>query len=485
MEENGKLIGKGFAIIASPILAWILISNVLVVAGLAGINILFFILCSVGFIFTIFYSFYVLWAPKDIFTTIIEPSTVKFIGYNGKPIKTLDENGLFGGWRWVGLYPFKQILSVTFEKWYSVEQTEKGVKLIEHPERIVNYISTKIYSYASQVVDAETAISREPITIHFIVVAQVTAENAMKFAFGIKNPLGTVTSKIRVAIRDEILRTSYDELFNTTISKTAVREEFGQKIFNGLKEKAADKIIASFKDDYALVCYSIGIIDIEPKDKEANKRKFLAERDREAQLIEANTYAETTVTRAGGQKKAAELIAAGNSNARVAEIVDVAKGIFFANTTLSAADIGFAIQNSPELEKKYSELWKFCIEKALTGYKLGQGGYYQLETNDSGSGGIASSVFQALLASKVVENAPFLTSKPPTPEESPVKGKNKASKNTKESFTEEALLALNMRGLSPEETMKFFKENGVFDEDAQDAFEERGLDYNNIKNIVQ
>jgi len=504
MEENGKLIGKGFAIIAFPIVVWLIISYVLSLVKFNDYNGWILAICFIGLIFAMFYSFYILWAPKGIFTVIVQPSTVMIVGFNGKPTRHLSEKGILGGWRLVGIYPFHQILPITFEKWHSMEKTKDGFKLVEHPEKVVNFISTKKYSYASEVTDAETAVSRASVRIPFIVVAQVLPENAIKFAFEIKNPISTVTSKIEVSLRNKVLNTSYDVLFHTEAevedsegnkdeknkkSKQSMIE-FGQEIFDGLKDSPDDEIIKSYETDFGLTTYSIGVLDLDPKDREANRRKFEAERTREAQLIEANTDAETMVTRAKGQRTATETIAAGNANARAMEIGQSVKQIFCRITGLSEEVADFLSTNSPEeFERKYGKILRDCTENVLTTYKVDRKAFFQFKS-DALSGGsfantIAEGTFVAGIMKDIVQSRNTSPTQPssqsPPPNSTDQKTKEERRKkvpkeNSKESsFENKVKKVLAEAGLDPDKEWDRYETDEAFDEDAKNALYAAGV----------
>ncbi|MCK9577917.1 hypothetical protein M0R01_00290 [bacterium] len=506
-EGNKKILMKGFGVIFFPIVVWILISNIFTIAGIGNLNFLVFGLCFIAFFVALFYSFYILWAPKGIFTVIVQPSTVMIVGYNGRPIKILDEKGFMGGWNIVGIYPFHQILPITFEKWHSMEKTKDGFRLIEHPEKVVNFISTKKYSYASEVPDADTAVSRAFVRIPFIVVAQVKPENAIKFAFGVKNPISTVTSKIEVGLRNKVLHTRYDDLFHTEIEtevdgkkKQQSMIEFGQEVFDGLKDNPEDSIIKNYEDEFGLTTYSIGVLDLDPKDREANKRKFEAERTREARIIEANTDKDTMITRAEGQRIATETIATGNANAMSIEISSSMQ-TFCRMTHLSEEEVNFLIKFSPEeFMEKYGQIFYKCYEGVIMLLKANRKALFHLQTDggNEGMGNLLNTIVGGTYAAGMIKDVlgNYQSQSPATPTNSPSpktekpkvdKSPKKESSNPSPSngLKDEVIAAFEIMGCNPEEELEHYKTNDEFTEEGTKALIRAGIEIEEEKNLFK
>jgi hypothetical protein len=358
MNENTKLVLKGLGLIISPILIGIVVSTLLPL-DLAWIGLL--ILTGVLAVY-VFYSWF---APRGIFTVIMKPATAMFVGLNGQLSKELICGGkekassVFGGWRVVGVYPFHQILPIKFEEWYTVDPA--GRELIIHPPEVVNAVSLKTYSYGVQVTDAETAITREPLSLLMVVVAHIS--NPETFVFGVKNPITTVTKIIEAKVRAKINQKSFDEILTTP------KDDFSEEVKQGLEPYFSD-----FKKNYGITVEEIRIINIKVADEQANKEKFLATMKKEVRLIELDVIRKEADTKAYQQSmetmgavKMAFLNALGFDNKSQDSDKDKDK------------DKAITEEDLQRLRRENPELWKRAEEFVFLRMKVDGQAYVQIE----------------------------------------------------------------------------------------------------------
>jgi hypothetical protein len=520
MEENGKLIGKGFAIIASPILAWLLISNIFAVAGLAGLNLWVFLFCLIGFFVTTIYSFYILWAPRDIFTTIIGPTELRIVGLNKKPTRVLfndpDYKGRFsywlGNWFAIGLYPFHSLLEFPFRKWESFESfNEKTGEITSrvHPEKNVKGLYIKKYMYMGRLIDAESANENEPISVFFYIIARIATQKGeylkiplpIVFAFHSKDPIQMTLLEIIEVMRKMIAKMTYVTVFNEDGSAAKnIKEGFANLVYENLNSineeegryKYASEInkkisyIEYFKEFFGLEVLALGIINLTSKNAEYVQQIFRNQKIGEANLIEAEFYTQIVEKKATGDARAIKKIAKAQAEA----IGEAAINMLISE--IGEDKVEFLRKNSPQ---ELTSLLKKNMKIAANMAYANRGAFYRWEGNNASNGSFPELVSQAGVIAEVLNkqkntfpktssvNQESFGSQMPLPSSDSVQKEKKKEKkegpkkNSKESsFENRVREALSDAGRDPDKEWIEYENTGKFSEKAQEIIDIYGID---------
>ncbi|MFA5080226.1 MAG: hypothetical protein WC472_01205 [Candidatus Paceibacterota bacterium] len=490
--QKKKQILKGYVILLIPIILNYIITSLLSYVGILQFNGTIVTIFFIVFLISLFYVLIVLWIPNEIALVIMEPGTGIVIGLLGAPVREYhniveEKKRWYGGIRIVGIPGLHNILQGEIE----AHNVVKGKVLIEKPKSIVDKVSMMERSYGEEIFSLDTS-DKQPLYVRYMIKGKVVG--IINFLFGVDKPIKMSILTIDGALRQKIQENEFDFIFSTG------KQVLGDIIWKELVEK---KEIERAKKKYGLEIIQFIILNIDLTDNEAVRATFLAKQAGKAKVAAAVLAAEALITQAEGEKKA-EIIAAeakkkatiiiaeGNSEGLAEEIGGSARLNFCKATSMSLETFDTTMQLSPdEITKGFGGLWDKIVSATEKAYELRKGGYFHYDTN--GGSGISNSIFEASLAAGIAKDKlPFLKEPEDKLKNSssskkiePVKASKEEKLTKSSSFTEQALLALQTEGLSPEETMKYFKENGIFDEDAQGAFEEQGLNYNDINNIIQ
>jgi len=509
-KTNRRILAEGFGLIFAPIIVWLLITNLFSFVGLAGLNGWVFLFCLIAFILLIFFVPYLMWAPRNIFFTFVEPSTRVFVGFNGKPVDALSENGKFGGFRFVGFYPFHQRLSFTFRKWKSLEKIADGKIIIkEHPEQKVDFIYMKKYSYLEVLPEAETANENEDVTVHYFIVAQAADEKNLlfRFAFQVKDPIGITLLEIQTVMREEIRQTTYEDLFNVGGKEEEkkkndindIKEEFGKKIFNVLNTKTRHieggekyTYIQYFREYLGLDVFNLGVIDLRASDSEIVKEIFRKRREGQALRVTAEAKRDALITETEGRVRAIEMEAAAQANSVDIQIGQTAMKLL--RQQISEADLKLLMEVSPsEIENRIKE----CIRIATNAYMARNGAYFNFDTPEGGGGGIGPVIGQAAILANLMGNLTKKPSDTPTGSGQPAKAQPLSSLDNKKpssepeeesgkkgkKFSKEVVKALEAKDVKPDEELEYYIANDDFTDDGLKALIEAGIDYGDEKKL--
>jgi hypothetical protein len=242
---------------------------------------------------TVYFGF----APMNIFWTFVYEGTAKSVVAGGQVVNMFvqkrgckaDEDGfivalgpgekdpqhLFGGLRFYGIWPFRDIYGYDFS-WTSVSQ-QGEVK--EHPKEHLDYILLMDDVYWFKVAEVEDA-DLIPIDLEGLLAIRIV--NPYRALFRVQDWLEMVINRVKVEVRKVITENPYSELIKK-------REALGKAMFDELKSLRDE-----LKDLYGVELLKIEIKQINPHDekiRELTLRKVTAEREREAIIVEADAEA--------------------------------------------------------------------------------------------------------------------------------------------------------------------------------------------------
>jgi hypothetical protein len=256
-------------------------------------NILLVVLLSSPVWFFLFVYFYL--APNNKFFTFVKEGKAKLIMKGGECVKTLiqfkgytidhvtgkvvrgEEKHLFGGLRFYGLWPLYDVTIYDF-KWTNVDH--KGQIIIHEPETL-DYVLLRDDVYWANVEDAE---DKNLLPLDIEVTLTIRVVNPYKAIFNVQNWLETVINRIKPAIRDSVTGKEFEELIKN-------EKDIGKEIFRKLSESSEGvPLLQEFEESYGARIKAIEIKDINPPEehRKATLKKFLAKREREAVVVNAD-----------------------------------------------------------------------------------------------------------------------------------------------------------------------------------------------------
>jgi len=235
-------------------------------------------------------------APNNMFFTFVDESTAKIVVRGGQVRKvlvqlkehTLDqdwnivlgqERHLFGGLRWIGIWPLDEMYIYQF-RWTNV--LHDGT-VQPHPAEWLDYILLKQDVYYFTETAAEDA-DLLPLEVEVLLTLKVV--NPYKALFAVQDWLEAVINRYRPAVRDRVAQDRYETLINQKGSMA-----------NELLASSAD-VRQQFLDEYGVEVIAVEIKDIEPPEEHRNAtlQKWLAERDAERVRVGAEAEADRTTT---------------------------------------------------------------------------------------------------------------------------------------------------------------------------------------------
>jgi len=244
-------------------------------------------------------------APRNLWFTFVKEGTAKIVVKGGEFKKvliqwkdhTLDKEWnvidgeepwhLFGGLRYYGFWPVMALYSYRFQ-WSGV--TENG-DIQHHPKEWFDYILLKDDVYWFKVEKAE---DRDLLPLDVEMVVTLKAVNPYRALFRIQSWLETVINRTRPAVRDIVGEKRFKEMINH-------KEELGGEVMKILTDRG---LLKEFRDDYGIEIKKVQIKEINPPEiyQEATLKQYLAKRERERIVIEADAEKRKLETIAKGEK---------------------------------------------------------------------------------------------------------------------------------------------------------------------------------------
>lgn len=183
----------------------------------------------------------------------------------------------FGGFRYYGFHPIKDIYTYKF-KWSGV--TEDG-KVVSHPPELLDYILLKDDVYWAKIEKSED-VNTLPLDIGIVLTIRVV--NPLKALFEVQSWLETVINRTKPAVRDTVTQAEYA----TWIKKP---EAMGDEIFKKLEERG---LLGEFRSRYGIKIRKIQVKEINPPEeyRERTLAPYLAKLEKEAIVTRAEAEEE-------------------------------------------------------------------------------------------------------------------------------------------------------------------------------------------------
>jgi len=263
------------------------------------------------FVLTNILLIYWVLAPENMFFTFVPENKVKFIVAGNKLRKilissdhyTLDKNynvvpgrseSILGGLYFYGIWPISDVMTYKFE-WSNI--TGSG-EVISHNE-ILDTMILKTDMYLVNVEKAEDA-DLVPLDLKVVVTARIT--NPYKAMFVAQSWLEYVTNIVKTTVRNEMRKHCFIDLIGGGKSNTHF-SSLGGNIFAQMNVSGE---INDLKNSYGVEISDIRIETIDPHDsnlRELTLKKIVAEKQAEADLIEAQGKAKAFKERAEAWKE--------------------------------------------------------------------------------------------------------------------------------------------------------------------------------------
>lgn len=258
------------------------------------------LLVVVGIGYGLFRLFWLL-AHTDRFFTFVNEGTAKVVMRTGKAFRVLiqyegraldqdgnlvpgEERHLFGGLRWIGLWPFHYLYRYGFE-WGSSQ--EDGTLVVKAEE--LDYILLKQDVYAFEMGEVEDS---DALPLRVRVLLTIKIANPYKALFTVHKWLETVINRFQPMVRDRIGESSYRELL-------VQKGSLGGELY-----RASGKIRRRFLSQYGVEVLAVEVGKIDPPEaqREETLRAWTAQREAERVGIEAEAEAGRRRTVAEGEK---------------------------------------------------------------------------------------------------------------------------------------------------------------------------------------
>lgn len=259
---------------------------------------------TVGAIGTIICGFllaYSWWAPRNLFFTFVPEGKAKIVvrgdafkkvlmQWEGRSLAgSLPPPGTaigdvvdsparktwFGGLKFYGLWPLDDIYLYSFS-WTSI--ADNGT-LQPHVRELLDYIIVKDDVYWGRVATAEDK-NLLPLDVELIFTIKVV--NPFKALFRVQSWLETVINRTEPAVRNIITEDTYESWITTTA-------DLADRVLTAL-QTGEENLLQGFKDRYGVEVRAIEIREINPGEdyRAATLRKYLAEKEREKTIIDAD-----------------------------------------------------------------------------------------------------------------------------------------------------------------------------------------------------
>lgn len=270
---------------------------------------------------------YLVLAPENMFFTFVPENKAKFIvsgnrlqkilissnqykldkSYNVVPGKS---EGVLGGLRFYGIWPISDVMTYKF-KWTNI--TESG-QVISHNE-VLDTMILKTDMYLINVEKAEDA-DLVPLDLKVVVTARIV--NPYKAMFVAQNWLEYVTNTVKTTVRNEMRKHCFVDLVRAGGENNTHFSSLGANIF---AQMVTAKEISELENIYGIEVSKIRIEAIDPDSnlRELTLKKIIAEKQAEADIIEAQGKAKAFKERADAWKEQGVQPATGLALERMSE----------------------------------------------------------------------------------------------------------------------------------------------------------------------
>jgi len=233
-------------------------------------------------------------APNNLFWTFVKEGTAEIVvkgdafekaiiqwegytfDYEWNVIEENDEQRepwhLFGGLRWYGFWPIKDIYIYRF-KWSGVD--EEG-KVIKHPAEVLDYTLLKDDVYYAKVDQAE---DQDLLPLNIELNLTIRIKNPYKSLFKVQNWLETTINQIKPTVRDITGEGKYKNWIQS-------QEGMGAKIQSELEMEG---LLSKLDTLYGVEVLKIQVKDINPPEdyRKQTLAPYFAEMGKEAKIIDA------------------------------------------------------------------------------------------------------------------------------------------------------------------------------------------------------
>lgn len=244
-----------------------------------------------------FLNIYFVFAPRGWFFTIVPEGQCKAVMKMGKLEKFLiqweghtfdkqwnvipgEEHHLFGGLRWVGIPPFWEIYRYKFS-WTGVDVNGE---IVPHKKEELDYVLLMEDVYWAKIEMAEDK-NLLPLDIELLITMRVI--NPYKALFRVQDWSEMIMNRIKPLFREYVGNITFDDLIKKKQQRGG--EVYQKLVGTGLLEEFKNLYGVSIEDG------GIEIKDVNPttipgvpNPREATLRKYIAEKDREKALVEAD-----------------------------------------------------------------------------------------------------------------------------------------------------------------------------------------------------
>ncbi|MDD4986957.1 MAG: hypothetical protein PHQ43_14510, partial [Dehalococcoidales bacterium] len=208
----------------------------------------------------------------------------------------------FGGLRFYGVWPLCDIYLYDFS-WTNM--THDG-EIQEHPRQRLDYVLLKDDVYFAKVLAAE---DKKLLPLDIGMVLRIRVVNPKKAAISrVENWLETTINLIEPCVRFVLSTDTYENWVR-------LKKDLGEEVFRKL---GAEGLVKQLRDLYGVELVSLGVKSYDPTSAEslgelrrATLQKYLAERNREKVLVDADAEKRRLVTVGVGESKRLELVGQG------------------------------------------------------------------------------------------------------------------------------------------------------------------------------
>lgn len=283
------------------------------VPGASGIEWIFYGLKLIGIPISIVWALvraFKKLAPKDKFFTFTKEGTVRFVMLGEGFYKLIMQweghafdkdwnvvetkkkrRHLFGGFRYIGLPPFKKILEYIF-KWTGVNKDN----VVEQKEDKIKHMLLMPDAFLTRIEKAEDR-NGLPLDVSILITAKVT--NPYKAKFKIQNWMETFVNKTK----PDVVALMHTDVYDNWKKR---KEDIGKIILAATKKSGHWD---EFRDEYGIEMTDIGLWDIQPPASYVNLTllEYEADQRKKAAIKLAEGKKKTDIIIAQGQKQAAIL----------------------------------------------------------------------------------------------------------------------------------------------------------------------------------
>lgn len=199
----------------------------------------------------------------------------------------------FGGLRWVGIPPFWEVYRYKFS-WTGVDVNGE---LIPHKKEELDYVLLMEDVYWAKISAAEDKDSL-PLDIELLVTMKVV--NPYKALFQVQNWSEMVMNRLKPLFREYVAGSSYQDLLK---KKTEAEEKFYQMIGTIAEEEFENYGVQIVENGIEIKNIDPTPVEGIPSIREVTLRKYVAEKDRERILVEADAERQKILTLADAEQE--------------------------------------------------------------------------------------------------------------------------------------------------------------------------------------